>query len=380
MSPILAESPRWVRIGLVPALQLALALVISSLVVLIIGEDPVQAFAIMIRGATNLEFGGFHSTLYYTTNFIFTGLAVALAFHAGLFNIGGEGQAYVAGLGIAIVCLLFDSTLSVWLMAPLVILASAAFGAIWGVIPGYLQAKRGSHIVVTTIMFNFIAMALMSYALVVHISPLGGNSTDSRYWNSDAVFPKWNEMMPDAPFSLLNPTLILALVCCWLVWLLVWRTRLGYAIRTVGSNPHAATYAGINASRTIIITMAISGALAGMMAVNEVYGAQGRLILNFTSGFGFMGIAVALMGRNHPFGVVLASLLFGALYQGGTELQFEISSINPQMVLVIQGLVVFFTGALDRLVRGPVEGAFLRYQLAKAKKAEAADAAVAGGN
>ncbi len=379
MSSVMTESPRWVRIGLVPALQLALALVISSLVVLLIGEDPVRAFAIMVRGATNLEFGGFHNTLYYTTNFVFTGLAVAVAFHAGLFNIGGEGQAYVAGLGIAIVLLMFDNSLSMWLMAPLAIIASAAFGALWGIVPGYLQAKRGSHIVVTTIMFNFIAMALMSYALVVHISPLGGNSTDSRYWNPESVFPKWYEMMPDAPFSLLNPTLIIALLCCWMVWLLIWRTRLGYAIRTVGSNPHAATYAGINASRVIIITMAISGALAGMMAVNEVYGAQNRLILNFTSGFGFMGIAVALMGRNHPFGVLLASLLFGALYQGGTELQFEISSINPQMVLVIQGLVVFFTGALDRLVREPVESMFLRYQMARARKVQA-EAAVAGGN
>ncbi|MTI14608.1 ABC transporter permease [Sansalvadorimonas verongulae] len=358
------ESPRWVRIGLIPLLQLVLALAVSSLVVLMIGEDPIRAFKIMIQGAISTEFGGLSNTLYYTTNFIFTGLAVAVASHAGLFNIGGEGQAYVGGLAVAIVCLALDSTLNVWLIAPLVVVGCAAFGAFWGVIPGYLQAKRGSHIVVTTIMFNFIAMAFMSYALVVWISPLGGNSTDSRYWAADAVLPKWHEMASsfgmNASFSLLNPVLLLALACCVLVWVLIWRTRLGYAIRTVGSNPHAATYAGINANRIIIITMAISGALAGMMAVNEVYAAQGRLILNFTSGFGFMGIAVALMGRNHPFGIVLASLLFGALYQGGTELQFEISSISPQMVLVIQGLVVFFTGALDRLVREPVESLFQR--------------------
>lgn len=372
------ESPKWVRIGLIPLLQLVLALAVSSLVVLMIGEDPIRAFKIMIHGAVSTEFGGLSNTLYYTTNFIFTGLAVAVAAHAGLFNIGGEGQAYVAGLAVAVVCLVLDSTLNVWFIAPLVILGCAAFGALWGVIPGYLQAKRGSHIVVTTIMFNFIATALMSYALVVWISPLGGNSTDSRYWASDAVIPKIHELAPslgfEAPFSLLSPVILLALLCCVLVWILIWRTRLGFAIRTVGSNPNAATYAGINGSRIIIITMAISGALAGLMAVNEAYAAQGRLILNFTSGFGFMGIAVALMGRNHPFGIVLASLLFGALYQGGTELQFEIPSISPQMVLVIQGLVVFFTGALDRLIREPVESMFQRRAIA------AANAAATGGN
>ncbi|PVZ69699.1 ABC transporter permease [Pelagibaculum spongiae] len=354
------ESPAWVRVGLVPILQLTLALAVSSLVVLMVGESPIEALKLMVYGATNLEYGGLASTLYYATNFIFTGLAVAVAFHAGLFNIGGEGQAYVAGLGVAIVALTFDSTLNVWLMAPMIIVISALFGAVWGVIPGYLQAKRGSHIVVTTIMFNFIAAAVMGYALVEIIAPMGGNSTDSRYFAATSVFPKLNEIWPDIPSSLLNPTLLIALITAWLVWVLIWRTRLGYAIRVVGQNPKAAEYAGINVARIIIITMAISGALAGMMAINEVYGAQSRLILNFTNGFGFIGIAVALMGRNHPVGVILASILFGALYQGGTELQFDMPSLNPELIMVIQGAVIFFTGALDRLVRDPVEKMFMR--------------------
>ncbi|OEF61226.1 sugar ABC transporter permease, partial [Enterovibrio norvegicus] len=287
-----------------------------------------------------------------------------VAFHAGLFNIGGEGQAYIAGLGIGILMLVLDDTLSVWLMAPLAIIVSAAFGALWGAIPGYLQAKRGSHIVVTTIMFNFIAFSVMGYALVEHIAKYGGNSTDSRYFNPEAVFPKLYELASswgyELPFSLLNPSIILALIVAYLVWVMLFRTRLGYAIRVVGQNADAAEYAGIDAKKIIIIAMTISGALAGLMAVNEVFGAQNRLILNFTGGFGFIGIAVALMGRNHPFGIIVAALLFGALYQGGTELQFEMPSLNPELIMVIQGLVIFFTGALDRMIRKPVEGFFSR--------------------
>ena len=313
--------PVWLSAGIIPVLQLTLAMTMASLVVLIVGQSPVDAFQVMLRGALNLEYGGLHNTLYYATNFIFTGLAVSVAFHAGLFNIGGEGQAYVAGLGVALIVLWLDHLLPVWFMAPLAILAAALFGAVWGVIPGYLQAKRGAHIVVTTIMFNFIAAALMGYVLVDYIARASGNSTDSRYFAESAVFPKFYETAQsfgfEWPFSLLNPSLFVALACAVMVWFLIWRTRLGYAIRVVGQNPSAANYAGINASKIIIITMAISGALAGMMAVNEVYGAQGRLILNYTNGFGFIGIAVALMGRNHPVGVVFSALLFGALYQGG---------------------------------------------------------------
>lgn len=295
----------------------------------------------MIKGATNFEYGGLSNTLYYATNFVFTGLAVAVAFHAGLFNIGGEGQAYIAGLGIGILMLLLDGVLNMWLMAPLAIIVAAAFGALWGAIPGYLQAKRGSHIVVTTIMFNFIAASVMGYALVEHIAKYGGNSTDSRYFNPEAVFPKLYELGAswgiELPFSLLNPSILIALLVAYLVWVLLFRTRLGYAIRVVGHNATAAEYAGIDAKKIIIIAMTISGALAGLMAVNEVYGAQNRLILNFSGGFGFIGIAVALMGRNHPFGIVVAALLFGALYQGGTELQFEMPSLNPELIMVIQG-------------------------------------------
>ena len=149
-------------------------------------------------------------------------------------------------------------------------------------------------------------------------------------------------------------------MCCVLVWLFIWHTRWGYEVRTVGQNETAAVYAGISPSRNIIIAMCLSGALAGMVGINEIMGVQHRLILDFTGGYGFVGIAVALMGRNHPVGIVLAALLFGALYQGGGELSFEIPTITRYMVVVIQGLVILFSGALEHLFRPRIEALFIR--------------------
>ena len=154
--------------------------------------------------------------------------------------------------------------------------------------------------------------------------------------------------------SPLNLSFVVALLACVGVWILIWRSRLGYAIRATGHSAMAAEYAGISVSRVVIITMAISGGLAGMMAINEILGVQHRIVLNFTSGYGFTGIAVALMGRNHPIGIILASLLFGALYQGGAELDFEFSTITREMVLLIQGLIILFSGGLAYMFNKPL--------------------------
>jgi simple sugar transport system permease protein len=203
-------------------------------------------------------------------------------------------------------------------------------------------------------MFNYIAAALMNYLIVYKIGS-GQASNETRYFAEDAVMPKFYQLFDGFENSLFNPTIFLALFSAFAVWYLLWRTRLGYAIRVVGFNQKAATYAGIPVKRIVVITMMISGALAGLMAVNEVYSAQNRLILSFTGGIGFIGIAVALMGRNHPLGIIFAAFLFGALLQGGTELQFEMQNLSRELILVIQGLVIFFTAALDQLLRGPLE-------------------------
>ncbi len=353
------ELPWTISVIAVPLMQLFLALFVSSLVVLLVGENPIDALYYLITGSVGSD-DALSYTLYYTTNLIFTGVGVAVAFHAGLFNIGGEGQAYLGGLGVALVALSFDHILPFWAMLPLVILGSAFFGALWAFIPGYLQAKRGAHVVVTTIMLNYVSFALMNYLIVEYLMvDLMSNGT--RPFAESALMPKFYEIFPSLPNSLFNPSIILALIVAFLVWFLLWRTRLGYAIRAVGQNPSASHYAGIPYTRIVIITMMISGGLSGLMAINEIYGAQGRLIQNFVSGYGFIGIAVALMGRNHPVGIIFAAFLFGALFQGGSELQFEMSSLSKELVLVIQGLVIFFTAALDQLLRRPIERWYSNY-------------------
>ena len=159
----------------------------------------------------------------------------------------------------------------------------------------------------------------------------------------------------------LNVSFLLALVAAFVVWLIIWRTRLGYEIRTQGHSPKAARYAGIGEARIIIITMMISGALAGMMALNPIMGDQHRLQLDFVTGAGFVGIAVALMGRSHPAGIVPAAILFGMLYQGGAELAFEMPAISRDMIVIIQGLVILFAGALENLFRPTVQSIFASF-------------------
>ena len=346
--------PAWIEVILIPLLNILLALFVAGLIVLAIGVDPVEAMGILIYGAFGYD-EALGYTLYYTTNFIFTGLAVAVAFHASLFNIGGEGQATIGGLGVALAFLLFDGVLPTLLLIPVGIFAAALFGAAWAFIPAWLQAYRGSHIVITTIMFNFIAASLMVYLLVNVLIAPGSMSPETREFAKTAWLPFMHEFL--AYFGIkvtpspLNLSIVWAAVCCVFVWVFIWRTRWGYELRTSGFSEHAAVYAGIRPKKIIITTMCISGALAGFVAVNEIVGVHHRLILNFTAGYGFTGIAVSLMGRNHPVGIILASLLFGVLYQGGAELAFEIPKISREMVVAIQGLIILFSGALALMMR-----------------------------
>jgi len=363
--------PRWADVALLPVLNLLLALIVFSIFVLLIGQDPIAALGIMINGAFGYGEGiGF--TLHFATSFVFTGLCVAVAAHAGLFNIGGDGQAYVAGLGAIAVGLLLDQT-SWLLVLPLSILASMIVGAAWAFIPGYLQAKRGSHVVITTIMFNFIASALMAYLLVYVLKPVGVQEPSTANVVNAGKIPQLRQFLPFFGNAPLNLTIVFAIAALFGVYFLLWRTKFGYALRTLGHNPTASTYAGISNSRMIIYVMMISGALAGMVAVNEVLGVQARIVIDVTAGYGFVGIAVALMGRNHPIGIGLAAVLFGALYQGGLDLQFYMPAITRDMIVVIQALVIMFTGAMEGLLRPGLETAFMLYfpeQKAEAQKRE----------
>jgi simple sugar transport system permease protein len=352
--------PRVVDWVLLPAANLCAAFLVSGLVVLAVGENPLRALALLVEGAVGYpEAIGY--TLYYATNFVFTGLAVAVAFHAGLFNIGGEGQAYVGGLAAALVCLGLDF-LPGPAIVPLAILAAAAGGAAWAGIPGWLQARRGSHVVITTIMFNFIAAAAITWLLVNVLIKPGQQSPETRHFAEQAWIPSAQAVLGalgvPMPRSPLNLSFLLAIAAAVAVWAFLWRTRWGYALRATGHSESAALYAGIDTGRVVIVAMLVSGALAGLVAANEVLGVQHRLVLNFVGGAGFVGIAVALMGRNHPVGICLAALLFGALYQGGAELAFEMPDLTRDMVVAIQGLVILFCGALERLFRRPAERLF----------------------
>jgi simple sugar transport system permease protein len=329
---------------------LAVALAVAALVVKLIGHSPVQAFDVLVNGALGSP-RGLGYTLYYATNFIFTGLAVAVAIHCGLFNIGAEGQATFAGLGLALAALYLAPGLPAWALLPLVIVAAALFGAVWGLVPGYLQAWRGSHIVITTIMFNFLAATLNVYLLVNALRVGGGSMViESEPFPEAAKLPAAHELAArfglELPSSPLNAAALLAIAACVFVAWFLWRTRAGYALRAVGSAPRAAQYAGMNPRAQVLVAMALSGALAGMVAVNELSGVQGKLTLDFVAGAGFTGIAVSLMGRNHPVGIVLASLLFGVLYQGGVEVAFELPGFSREMVVTVQGLIVLFAGAM----------------------------------
>ena len=355
------KMPKWADVLLTPLISLVLAMAISALVILAIGESPVEALTTMIDGALGSSYGwGF--TLYYATNFIFTGLAVMVAYHASLFNIGGEGQAAMGGLGVALV--LLSVPLPHWALAlPAGMAGAALFGAAWALIPAWLQAKRGSHIVITTIMFNFIAAAALNYILVNLMRPVGSMDPASARFPEATHLPKLSDMalafgVEWGKNTPVNISFFVAIAACLLVWLLIWRSRLGFEIRAFGKSEPAALYAGINPVRITVIAMLISGGLAGMMAINNVMGEAERLVLNAVEGAGFIGIAVALMGRNHPLGVFLAALLFGFLYQGGGELALW-TSIPRELIVVIQALVILFTGALDNMVRMPLERMFL---------------------
>jgi len=379
-SSIAGPMPRWLEIGGLPLLNLAMAMIVSGVIVAAIGENPFAAIHAMGVGAFG-DLYGIGYTLYYATNFIFTGLAVAIAFHAGLFNIGGEGQAYIGGLGAGLVALLFGDSLSMWPMLVLGIVASAVFGAGWAFVPAYLQAKRGSHIVITTIMFNFLAAALMGYLLVNVFRIPGSMEVVSRDFAPSAGVPYVHELlagigitMPNTP---LNLAFLWALVCCGLVWIYLWRSRGGYELRTAGLSPKAAQYAGISPNRITIEAMLISGALAGFLGFNEIMGNHRQLVMDFVAGAGFTGIAVALMGRNHPIGIILASLLFGALFQGGAELAFEIPTITRDMIVVMQGLVILFSGALAYVNRPLLEKAWRLYQAHQGRRGAKAPVVVA---
>jgi ABC-type uncharacterized transport system permease subunit len=339
------ELPRWATAFVLPVLNLLSALLVSALAIHLLGESPTESLAILFNSAViNPE--GLAYTLFYASTFIFTGLAVSLAMKGGLFNIGAEGQMYLGGLGLTVALLAFDHSLPAWILIPVAMLGSALFGAAWAFLPGFLQARRGSHVVVTTIMFNFIASDLMN-TIILKLVPAGQQNPASRVFAATAEMPrlsKWFPVMGDSP---LNISFFIAIAALVIYGIMVWRSSWGYQLRASGLNQHAAHYAGVSISRMVVVTMLVSGALAGLAAVNSVMGSTHYLSLNFPAGAGFIGIAIALMGRQHPVGIFLSAVLFGALIQGGFDLSLEKPNIPQETFIFIQGLIILFCGAME---------------------------------
>jgi general nucleoside transport system permease protein len=326
-----------------PLLAVVAAFVVGGVLILLIGDSPIQAYKLLIGSALSWP-DGIGYTLFYATPLIFTGLAVLVAFRCGLLNIGAEGQLYVAAFATAWVGITL-AHLSAWILIPLCFLAAVFAGGVWGAIPGILKARFGSHEVINTIMLNFIGIALVSYFTQYHYKE-PGPIMQSTEIGGGAHIARLGKFIPGLPERIpLNLAFILALICCVLVYLFLWRTKWGYELRATGASPTAAEYGGISIRKQIIIAMTISGSLAGMVGINEVLGYRYRYYDGFSDNYGFTGIAVALLGRNHPFGVVVAALLFGVLQRGGIYVDGFSEHVTKDIVQVLQGIIILFVAA-----------------------------------
>ncbi|MBX3279142.1 MAG: ABC transporter permease [Acidobacteria bacterium] len=344
-----------------PLLAVVAAFLIGAVVVLAIGDNPIEVYRILLTSAFsfhdalgNFTFDNWGYTLFYATPLIFTGLAVALAFKCGLLNIGAEGQLYVGAFAAAWVGITFTWLPGIMLI-PVAMIAAMAAGAGWGAIPGYLKAKFGSHEVINTIMLNFIAVGILSYLTQRHYKVAGDPIMQTVEIAEHGQIARLHSFL--SPFGIdfpqripLNFAFILALLACVAFYFFLWRTKWGYEIRAVGSSQSAAEYGGINVRNQIILAMAISGAIAGMVGINEVLGYRYRYYHDFSANYGFTGIAVALLGRNHPVGIVLAAILFGALIRGGLFVDIFTDHVSKDLVQVLQAVIILFV-AMEALFR-----------------------------
>lgn len=342
----------------VPVGSVLFAFAVGAVMVLLTGGNPVVAYQSLVCGGFGgLCFGGenaalqISNTIVFLTPLIMAGVAVALPFRAGLFNIGAEGQFILGSIACTLVGIHLGSW-SPWLLLPLVLLSGMAAGALWGGIAGVLKAATGAHEVVTTIMLNYVAQWLVRYLIVggplqiphgFSVSPPIGAGAQLA-----TLLPHRNDLqlfgLPSTVYGA-HTGLLIALASAAAFGFLLWRTSLGYEIRAVGQSQRAARYAGVNVKRTIVITMLISGGFAGLAGAVQIAGVDHNLIDKyFSDTTGFDAIAVALLGLGSAVGIVLAAILFGALHAGGAVMQSD-AGISKDLVLVLQALILFSIAA-----------------------------------
>ena len=333
---------------LIPFLAILTAVFIGGLIIKAVGGDPFVAYKALLQGAFGSK-KALSETAIWSTPYIFAGLAVALAFRGGLFNIGAEGQLALGAVFSALIGYAlpewFGFDLPKFIHLPLAILAGALAGGLWAAIVGALKAYTGGHEVINTIMMNYIALNMTSFLV-------GGVMKDRNPLNVISRTPLIAESARISPIFeglRIHWGFVLALGMAFAIWWLLNKTTLGFEIRTVGLSPDAAKYAGINVKRIIIITMLFSGILAGLAGSVEVTGLNYRHELGFSSGYGYDAIAIALLGKSHPLGVVLASFLFSAMRSGATRMQF-MTQLPVDLISMIQALILLFVAA-DAIVR-----------------------------
>ncbi len=315
-----------------PLVALAIALVVGDLLIISFGQSPAAVYRLLLEGTWGNVYG-FGQVLFKATTLIFTGLAFAVGFRAGIFNIGAESQLAAGGFAAAAASLAFASLPAV-LLVPLCIVAAALGGGVVGAVPGALKARFGAHEVITTIMFNFVVLALLNYVVATHLHVPETLHTPAV---EHASVPRLSDFLAAFHGSAANLTLLLALATAAAAWWYLFRTRGGYELRAVGLQPEAAEYGGVRVPGVWWRALAFGGALAGLGGVNSVLGYKHYYEEGFAGGAGFLGIAVALVGRSHPLGVIPAAFLFATLSQGGLAVN---ALVPKQMVEVLQAVVI----------------------------------------
>lgn len=316
-----------------PVLAIAAALLVGAVLIAIAGVSPIKAYSVLFSEAL-ANYYGFGNTLTKTAPLLLTSLGVLVALKAGQFNIGGEGQIYMGGLGSAVVGLYLHGLPSL-IHVPLALAGGFLLGGLWGLVPGYLKAIRGVNEVITTLLLNYIAQNLVSYMVSGPLKEPGAPTPFSPMIDLTAQLPII------LPQTQTHAGIILGLIATVILWIVFAHTPLGYQIETVGQNSIAARYAGISVERTIMLVMALAGGLAGLAGSGEVMGLKYRLFENFSPGYGFDAIAIAFLSRGNLAGVALTSLFFGALRSGANVMQRS-ANVPVTVVYAIQGLTVLF--------------------------------------
>lgn len=314
----------------------------ALMIVLLAGENPLHILSILVKSSFGSKYD-FGLTLFYMTSLTFTGLSVSMAFKSGLFNIGAEGQLNFSAIAMVVFAAIYPDLKFPTSLASILLVGILA-GAVWGAIPGFLKAYRGSHEVIVTMMLNFVASGIASYFISTHLQNPDSQNPESAViaegYRTNS-FDFLNHLFPESPLNIFFLVSVLTSIAMFFFFK---KTALGYEMISVGENPSAAERASISSKKFIILSLVLSGVLASGAAMNEVIGYSGQYKIGFSPEFGFMGIAVALMSNNHPLGVIVNAFIMSVFHKGASDLDIETNTITKDFSKIIQAMVLFGVG------------------------------------